>query len=90
MTTYITFNQPPNQPFQFALTLDGGSYSASVPWSLFGQRYYFLLKTLDGSTVLNIPRIGSPLNYDINLIAGYFTTSSVVWREDSNQFEINP
>ena len=28
--------------------------------------------------------------FDIDLVAGYFTTSTLVFRQDANQFEVNP
>jgi len=96
MTTYVNFYQPSNAPFQFQATLDGVSYTCTVPWNLFGQRYYLTVSTLDGTVVVNLPLIGSPLNpnalpnVDINLVRGYFQTSTLVWREDNSQFEINP
>jgi hypothetical protein len=90
MTTYIDFSQPVTAPFQFQATLDGNNYNVTVPWSLQGARYYIQVATLNGDVVVYIPRIESPLGYDINLVAGYFTTSTLVWRGVNNQFEINP
>ena len=91
MTTYVDFSQPQNVPFQFAATLDGNPYTVTVPWNLYGQRYYVYVQSLDGTLIVAIPRIASPLGDTVvNLVAGYFTTSTLVWREDNNQFETNP
>jgi hypothetical protein len=46
--------------------------------------------TLQGVLVCERPLTGSPPDYDINLIAGYFTTSSLVYRVSSNNFEVSP
>ncbi len=90
MSTYIDFVQPSGAPFSWQQTLDGNLYTISVPWNLYGQRYYVLVQDQSGNVVVNLPRIGSPLTYDINLLAGYFVTSTLVWRENNDQFEVGP
>jgi len=91
MTTYVAFSQPQTSPFQFTATLDGNPYTVSVPWNLWGQRYYVYVQSLDGALICAVPRIPSPLgDTTINIVEGYFTTSTLVWREDNNQFEISP
>lgn len=62
MTTYFNF-QPPavGAPvFEFQPTLDGQPYTASVPWLLFGQRWYLSLQALNGTLIFNRSLIGSP------------------------------
>lgn len=90
MTTYFDFQESQAGPFQFQPTLDGTVYTAIVTWNTFGQRYYLNLYTPDSILVLCIPVIGSPLDYDISLIAGYFTTSTLIYRQANSQFEVNP
>lgn len=89
MTTVTPFVPSTNATFQFQPTLDGTTYTAIVTWNLFAQRFYFNLYTLQGALVVSLPLIGSPLNYDINLVAGYFA-SKVVYRAPSRQFEVSP
>lgn len=90
MTTFVPFQQPLNSPMQFNATFDGSNYIVQVPWSLFGQRYYVTVMDQFGNLVFNIPRIGSTLDNNINLLQGYFKTSTMVFRTATNQFEINP
>jgi hypothetical protein len=88
MTPY-PFNPSVNAVFQFQPTLDNTVYNVSVTWNLFGERYYVNINTLQGILVVSLPLIGSPNNYDISLTAGYFT-STLVFREFSQQFEVSP
>jgi len=87
MTTYIKFVERSNQNFQFSATLDGVTYTLIVTWNLFGQRYYLTCYTLQGVVVFNVPLIGSPDNYNINLAAGYFKTP-IIFRASSQSFEV--
>lgn len=58
--TVFPFVQSPTSPFQFQPTLDGAIYNASVPWLLFGARYYLSLVALDGTQVWYGAVPGSP------------------------------
>lgn len=90
MATLFQFAPATNQNFGFAPTLDGQQYSAVVTWNLFGQRWVLNLYNLQGGLILQKPLVASPLDYDINLVEGYFTTSTLVYRESSNNFEVTP
>lgn len=91
MTTVpLTLNNSASPPFSYPFTLDGASYTGSVIWNLAAQRWYFLLTDQLGSQTWLGPLIGSPLNADIPLAAGIFTTSMIVFREDTGNFEITP
>ena len=90
MTTYIDFVQSSVTPFQFQPTLDGATYICTVTWNIFGQRYYLLCQKVTGELVFNQALVGSPLDYDINLVGAYFSTSKLVFRNPTQQFEISP
>ena len=90
MTTLITFSPSTVAPFQFNLTLDGVPYAAICPFNVYGQRYYINIYTLNQQLILSRPIIGSPDDYDINLLFGYFFTSKLIYRTSSNVFEITP
>jgi hypothetical protein len=90
MTTYTQFVPQPNTLFQFQPTLDGQQYTVVVTWSLYGQRWYFNLLTLQRQLVLSAALVGSPDNYDIDLVWGYFTTSRMIFRASTQQFEVSP
>jgi hypothetical protein len=89
MTTYVNFNPSPNANFQFNLTLDTFSYVAICTFNIYSQRYYINIYDTYGNLIVARPVIGSPDNYDIDLILGYFT-STLVYRVSSQNFEINP
>lgn len=89
MTTYV-FAPTPTAPYQFQPTLDGAQYTANVTWNVFGQRWYLNVYQLDGTLVCAVALVGSPDDYDINLVGGYFTTSTLVFRQSSQNFEVNP
>jgi hypothetical protein len=89
MTTYVTFPQT-TSAFSFLLTLDGTEYSTTIKWNLAGQRWYFNLYDLQNNSILTIALVASPDTADINLVAGYFNISTVVFRDTTQNFEINP
>ena len=89
MTTYIDFTQSTVQNFQFQATLDGEVYVVDVFWLLFGQRWYITITDLSGNIIVTRAMVGSPIDYDISLTDGYFT-STLVYRQANQQFEISP
>jgi len=86
-TTYYDFTPNNSTAFQFQPTLDGQTYTVQVTWNLFGQRFYVNVYDLSGNLIFALPLIGSPLDYDISLTAGYFTTV-LLYREPRRQFEV--
>lgn len=92
MTTYTAFTPAANQspPFQFLPMLDKQQYSVTTTWNMFGQRWYINVYSLSGGLVVSTPLIASPQGTDFNLVAGYFTTSTLVYRDSTSQFEVTP
>jgi hypothetical protein len=90
MATLIQFTPTITENFSFLPTLDGQQYAATVYWSLFGQRWILSLYTLQNVLVVQKPLTASPDDYDINLVAGYFKNSTLIYRDSTNNFEINP
>lgn len=83
------FTPSSTQPFEFQPILDGVQYVALIKWNLFGRRYYLELYQVDGTRVITTAVVGSPLDYDISLVGGLFE-STLVFREQSQQFEVSP
>lgn len=83
----VNFTPTPYSNFQFQPTLDGANYTVIVNWNLYGERYYVNIYTLTNQLVVSLPLIGSPLDYDISLTAGYFNTK-LIYREPKQQFEV--
>lgn len=87
VTNVIIFTPSNNSNFQFQVTLDGSQYNIIVNWNIYGERYYVNIYDVNNTLVVCLPLIGSPLNYNISLTAGYFTTQ-LVYRIQNNQFEV--
>jgi hypothetical protein len=65
-TTIIPFVPSQVQAPQFIISLsDGNSYSVTVLWNLFGQRYYISVQTLGGDQVLYTALVGSPVGINV-------------------------
>lgn len=78
MTTYYPFTPSAVAPFNFQPTLDGVVYNITVPWSLFGQRYYVNCYTQNGNLVFSVPLIGSVDGIhiqDVSWANGYVTVT---------------
>lgn len=90
MTTLVNFTPSSTAPFQFNAVLDSVTYVVTIPWNTYGLRFYVNIADTSGNLVMSKPLIGSPDNYNINLLFGYFTTSTMVFRVSSQNFEITP
>lgn len=90
MTTLTQFAPSVSRNFTFQPTLDGQVYSIIVTWSLFGQRWLVNCYDLSGDLVFARPLRSSPNNADINIAGGYFTVSTLIYREQTRNFEVTP
>jgi hypothetical protein len=88
--TIVPFNPIPSSNFQFNCTLDGQPYTVIITWNYYSPRYYINIYDTAGNLIVSNPMVGSPNDFDINLVYGYFTISTLVYRVVSNSFEINP
>lgn len=91
MTT-IAFTPSNSQspPFSTIVTMDGQSYALAAMWNFAAQRWYASLTDSSGNIVWYGALMGSPLDYDIPLAPGIFSTSQILYREDTGNFEITP
>lgn len=89
-TTLLPFTPDPvaAPPFSALVTLDGASYSLVTGWNFYASRWYFSLTDQFGNLTINAPLIGSPPNADIFLAPGIFTSSKLLYRVVTNNFEI--
>ena len=85
----IVFNPSKLSAFTFNVTLDNQLYTITVTWNVYAERYFFNIYNNFNELALSRPLIGSPLNYDINLLKDFFT-STMVFRQSTQQFEIFP
>lgn len=90
MTTVTFFNPQSNQNFSFNVVLDGVSYIAVCTYNLYAQRYYISIYDTARILIVINPLAASPDHYDIDLVYGYFTTSTLVYRGSSGNFEVTP
>lgn len=89
-TTLYQFVPGVNENFSFQPTFDGQQYTVVVSWSLMGQRWVVNIYSLDGALIMERALRSSPNNYNINLLQGYFTTSTMIYRAGTNNFEVSP
>lgn len=92
MGTVIPFTPSQAGPFQFTATLDGQDYVCNVTWNLWGQRWYLNIYTTNAALIVARALISSPPAPAtvINLLFGYFATSTMVFDDKSQSFLINP
>ena len=90
MPSIINFNPTPTVNFQFNPVLDGVTYVAICTWNAYGQRYYLSIYDNYGNLIMSRAMVGSPPEADINLLSGYFYTSTLVYRVKTSNFEITP
>jgi hypothetical protein len=88
--TLTQFVPSATAPFQFLPTFDGNVYTVIVKWNLARQGFYLAIYDVNATLLIYKPMIGSPPNYDINLIYGLFMTSTLVYRVSTNNFEVSP
>lgn len=92
MTTYVRLNLVPNAspPWKGQFTLDGQAYQGIVTWNFAAQRHYMSLAQNQQPPVWYGPLIVSPLDFDILLAPGVFQDSTILYRADTGNFEVNP
>jgi hypothetical protein len=95
MTTTTQFAPTATQPFQFQAVLTDAvlgtaTYNCTVLWNAFGQRWFIQVTDQNNDLILNKPLIASPAGYGISLIGGYFSGSTMVFLEATQQFVVTP
>lgn len=81
MTT-ITIPLAYNAPINFQATLDGYNYTCTVYYLYYAQRSYINIQDQYGNTIVNMALVGSSTTAGVspvNLVAGYFTTSTIYY-----------
>lgn len=69
-----------------SVQLDGSTYTITIYYQIFGQRYYFLISDISGNTVVNMPLVA-----DLpNLLKGWFTTSTMTYSPTDQLVTILP
>ncbi|KDR41539.1 hypothetical protein BG61_16715 [Caballeronia glathei] len=86
----FTPNNLSSPPFSTQLTLDGGSFVGNVTWNIAGQRWYLSILDSSGTMFWSGAMVGSPLGFDIFLAPGVFSSSTILFRADTGNFEIVP
>ncbi len=89
MSSY-PFTPSATSNFNFQPTLDGRTYTVVVWWNMYRQGWYLSTYDLSGIRLLSKALVGSPNDYDINLVAGLFAVSRLVFRGPSQTFEVTP
>jgi hypothetical protein len=92
MATIIPFlpNDASSPPFQAQVTLDGNPYQLVTMWNFYRGYWYVSITDQNGTVVCNQPLIGSPPDFDIPLFPGLFTSSMILYRPSTSNFEQTP
>lgn len=92
MTTLIAFtpSATASPPFTATITLDGAQYGLSVAWNAYAGRWYYSLVDQNQNTTITAALVGSPSGSDILLAPGLFSTSTILYRVSTGNFEVNP
>ena len=77
MTTYFPFTPTSQATFTFQPVLDGQTYQGIVTWSLFGQRYYVNIYTLNNVLVFALPLITSLPAFQLASLTWNLSTQQV-------------
>ena len=67
--TIFPFTPSTAAVFSFSPTLDGQVYNATVPWLIFGSRYYLSLSSPGGDQIWYGGLVGSPSGFSIASLA---------------------
>ena len=87
-TTTYPFTGREQKSMTFAPVLDGTVYTCQMKWNIASQRWYLLILNNAGKPVLNTSVVGSTATAGINLIAGIFSATTMIWREKNGQIEV--
>ena len=80
-------------PITFQATLDGFSYSCAIYWLYYAQRSYIRIQDQFGNTIVNVALIGSSGTTGVkpvNIVAGYFATSTMYYYPSNQTLVIAP
>lgn len=88
-TETYSFTGNERESMAFTPVLDGTVYNCQIRWNISAQRWYILITDNSGNTVLNTPAVGSTNESGINLIAGVFSRTTMIWREQNGLIEVN-
>lgn len=87
-TEFYPFSGNEQKSMVFTPMLDGEVYNCQTKWNIAAQRWYLNITDNSGRRQLTIPIIGSPADFDINLLVGTFSTTRMVWRISAGQIEV--
>lgn len=90
MSSRFDFSGHEKESVTFATRLDGDSYQCRVKWNHAAQRWYLMVRDQGDAMVLNIALAESAYDRPINLLAGVFKTSTLVWYARDGVIEVQP
>lgn len=91
MTT-TTFAPTATSVFTFQATLDKVLHTIIIPWNVFRRNWYFQVYDQSDTLIVSAPLVGSllPPALGVNLVGGYFDTSTVYYYPSSQIFVVLP
>ena len=91
-STVTTFAPTTLKIFSFQATFDGAQYDVLIPWNVSRQGWYYNILDQANNLVVASALVGSPPTPQrgVNLVGGYFKTSSLYYYAASQQFIVMP
>lgn len=86
--TQFTPSATASPPFSFNPTLDGQNCTVNLTWNVFGERWYISAYDNNGDLMSFEPLVESPDGEDIPMMPGILSSTTFVYRESSNNFEV--
>lgn len=92
MTTLVAFTPSllSSPPFSAQVALDGQNYTLATAWNIYRGGWYYSLTDQFGNLIITAALVASPPNYSILLAPGIFVTSTILFRDATQNFEISP
>lgn len=89
-TVAFTPSNTVSPPFSASVELDGSQYTLLTVWNVYRGDWYYALTSQGGTILVFAPLIGSPPGANIYLAPGLFTTSTLLYRPGTGNFEVGP
>jgi hypothetical protein len=91
MATF-TFAPTATINFTFQATFDGALYNVTTMWNVSRQGWYFNVFDQSNTLIVSSAFVGSPdpPQPGVNLVGGYFTTSTMFYYPDTGTIVVSP
>jgi hypothetical protein len=88
----VAFQPTASVPFQFGATFDGQDYTCTVLWNFYRVGWYLQIVDTSNTVVVYRALVSAPPSPPpaLNLLFGYFLTSTMYFDDASQSFVVTP